>query len=87
MDKKMMAKSKMLRELKKAMMEELGAPLGEKMKDMKKVTVASDSEEGLEEGLSKAQQILQKKSEMEDMDEDEHEDDEMSMLRKILKKS
>lgn len=86
MDKKLAAKSKMLKELKKSMMEEMGAPFGEKMKEMKKVTVASDSEEGLEEGLSKAQQILKKKKDF-DLDEDESEESsgKAELLKKLLK--
>jgi len=54
-------RKKMLKELKSAMKEDMYGP----MKDgLQKVTVASDSEEGLEEGLSKAQQILEKRKEM-----------------------
>jgi hypothetical protein len=58
------ARTKMLKELKKAMRDDIHEPLREGMKGLKKVTVASDSEEGLEEGLSKAQKILKKKEEM-----------------------
>lgn len=42
--------------------------LGEKLKGMKKVSVASDSEAGLKEGLDKAKEIMEGK---EDMDEEE----------------
>ena len=39
---------------------------------MQKVTVMSDSEEGLKEGLSKAEQIMKMKEEMSDDDSDEY---------------
>lgn len=66
---KMKARMKMLKMLKDEMLDEMGegAGLAEKLEGMKKVTVASDSEEGLKEGLSKAQQILDKKKMMESM--------------------
>ena len=57
-DKKM-AKMDMLKDLKKSMM--MDDDLGMKEKMMQKVTVAADSEKGLEKGLSKAQEILKKK--------------------------
>lgn len=40
-------------------------------KNLKKVTVASDSKEGLEEGLSKAQEIMKKKGVMQEMSDEE----------------
>ena len=39
--------------------------LGERMGDMQKVTVASDSPEGLKEGLSKADELLEQYKSME----------------------
>lgn len=48
---------KMKKEMKEKMMD------GRDFSDVKKVTVMSDSEEGLEEGLSKAEQILKKREE------------------------
>ena len=57
------ARKKMLQELKKMMGDDMHEGMKEKMKDMQKVTVASDSKEGLEEGLSKAQEILKKRKE------------------------
>ena len=66
------AKLAMLEDLKKAMMEEDDLGLGEKL-GMNKVVVAAEDEEGLEEGLTKAQKILQerKKYLAEKKDEDE----------------
>jgi len=74
------AKMEMLKQLKKMMHEDMYDGMDEemdKMGKMKKVTVMSDSKEGLEEGLSKAEQILKKKMmdkedmDMEDMDMEE----------------
>lgn len=45
--------------------------MNEKMKGLKKVTVASDSEEGLKKGLEKAEEVL---DDTEDMEETEQED-------------
>ena len=42
---------------------------------MKKVTVASDSEEGLEEGLDKAKEVVEEMPEMEEDSEEVSEDD------------
>lgn len=69
MDAKMMAKKAMLKSLKKEMMD----MMGEERSDLKdvlgkklmKVTVASDSKEGLAKGLEKAEDIMEKKSEEE----------------------
>lgn len=55
------ARKKMLKKLKSSMNEDMYNPMKE---NMQKVTVASDSAEGLKEGLSKAQEILKKKKEM-----------------------
>lgn len=72
-DKKMEAKLKLLKDLKKEM---LGEMFGDKMEGLKKVTVASDSEEGLEEGLDKAQEIMKKRMDMMGYESEENEDDE-----------
>ncbi len=83
-------------EAKAAMAKELSDMLGEDLtegiKDSKRVTVASDSEEGLKKGLEKAEDILESKmedesdmedeSEMESESEDESED-EMDSEEKI----
>lgn len=63
-EKKKEAKKKMLQELKKAMMEDMTGDLPSKLKEkkgLKKVTVMSDSPEGLKKGLSKADKILSAK--------------------------
>lgn len=74
------AKKGMLKGLSDQMREMMGEGY-EGMKDMKKVTVASPTEEGLEEGLDKAKEILKKKlgedAEMEESEERE-EKEEMS---------
>ena len=98
MDMKRKAKEGMLKELSKTMSEDMYSPLKEKK--MQKITVASDSTEGLKKGLSKAEQILSKKkemigeeSEMEDSEDMEEECEDMSkeeleskieMLQKML---
>jgi len=79
-DKKYEAKMKALEELKSMMMSEddMGIP-----ESMQKITIASDSKEGLKEGLSKAEEIMNKRSSMmddhghdeEDMEEDEKSED------------
>jgi|LakMenEpi03Aug12_release.lakeMendotaPanAssembly.Ray.scaffolds.fasta_scaffold2982852_1 hypothetical protein len=85
MEKKSKAKAAMLKELSKVMSSDMYSPLKEKK--LQKVTVASDSAEGLKKGLSKAEQILSKKKEMfpelpemeESEDEEESEDDSSEM--------
>ena len=81
MDMKRKAKEGMLKELSKMMSDDMYSPLKEKK--MQKVTVASDSVEGLKKGLSKAEQILAKKKEMEseipEMEEKEEEDESEEM--------
>ena len=66
-DLKRMMRMKTLQELKEEMLDEIGESYEPHMEKMKKVTVASDSQEGLDEGLNKAQEILKKRKEsMED---------------------
>ena len=60
-----------LKELKKMMRDDSYEPMQEKLQ---KVTVMSDSPEGLKEGLSKAEEILEKRKAM--FDEGEEEDEE-----------
>lgn len=71
-------------EAKAAMAKELSDMLGEDLtegiKDSKRVTVASDSEEGLKKGLEKAEDILESKmeddsEESEDMKDSEYMED------------
>jgi ubiquinone biosynthesis protein UbiJ len=67
-------------EAKAAMAKELSDILGEDLADgLKKVTVASDSKEGLKKGLEKAEEVLEGKmgEECEDEMEDEESEDEM----------
>lgn len=42
--------------------------MGDDLSEMKKVTVASDSKEGLDAGLTKAKRMLGEKGKMSDMD-------------------
>jgi len=70
------AKKEMIKMLKQSMRD---SSYGDMKDGLKKVTVASDSAEGLEEGLSKAQEILKKRFEAMGMDPDEmKEEDEYS---------
>jgi len=74
MNRHMEAKAAMAKELSDL----LGSDLAEGVKGIKKVTVASDSEEGLEKGLEKAQEVLDAKDEMGDESEEmEDESEEM----------
>jgi len=72
-------KREILEKLKREMMATDDVGLGDKVKELQKVTVASDSKEGLEKGLSKAQEILKKRAEMLGLEEDEEAMDEESM--------
>lgn len=65
-DKSKEAKMKALKELH----EMASAAMGDDMESMKKVTVASDDDEGLEAGLEKAAEMLKKKKKKKN-DEDE----------------
>ena len=56
-DYKKMAHMQVLKDLRQMAMD----AMGEGMSDMKKVTVAADDDEGLEEGLKKAKEMLGKK--------------------------
>ena len=95
---KFMAKKEMLKDLKQLMASEDDVGLKDRLDGMKKVTVAADSKEGLEKGLTKAQEILKKRSEMlgladdmedaecemEDGEEEEMEDEELDSKKKKL---
>lgn len=67
MSKDMSHKMEILEQLKAMASEMMGEDLG----GLKKVTVAAKDQEGLEEGLEKAKELLGKKEESED-DEDEY---------------
>jgi hypothetical protein len=72
MDKdKMEAKKAVIQELRQMAEEMMG---GDLMEGMKKVTVASDSKEGLEEGLEKAKEILGEMPENEEENYDEEDE-------------
>lgn len=74
-ESKLRAKAAMAKELSDI----LGGDLTEDMKGaVKKVTVASDSEEGLKKGLEKAEDILESKIESENEYESEDESEEES---------
>jgi hypothetical protein len=68
MEKKAKAKSEMLKELSKEMSDDSYSPMKDMLgkKGMKKVSVMSDSPEGLEKGLSMAEKIMKLKSKQED---------------------
>jgi hypothetical protein len=83
MEKKSQAKASMLKELSKEMSDDMYSPMKDmlKKKGMKKVTVASDSPEGLERGLSMAEKLMKLKtgeSSKEEMPEDEYGSEEES---------
>lgn len=77
-DKRMkgMAKLSQLNELSKEMKKMMGDDYA---KGLQKVTVASDSPEGLKKGLSKAQEIMEKKGLMKEEMEDKAEEMEEEM--------
>lgn len=83
MEKKAKAKAEMLKELSKEMSDDMYSPMKGMLgkKGMKKVSVMSDSPEGLEKGLSMAEKLMQLKSKQggdeEMMDESEGESPEM----------
>ncbi len=76
MDKKS-AKSAMLKELSKEMSDDQYSPLKGLMKGkkMQKVSVMSDSPEGLKKGLSKAEQLLKMKGYDAESEDEESEDE------------
>ncbi len=67
MEKKAKAKAEMLKELSKEMSDDMYSPMKGMLgkKGMKKVSVMSDSPEGLKKGLSMAEKIMQAKSSQE----------------------
>lgn len=78
------AKMSVLQDLKKMMDDSIAGDL----KGLKKVTVASDSKEGLKEGLEKAEDVLEGQEEMEeegDMDEMDLEQASPEELQEMLK--
>lgn len=71
-DKHMEAKATMAKELSDV----LGGDLLEDMKGLKKVTVASNSPEGLKKGLEKAEDMLSRKMSVEDSEDEDMEESE-----------
>jgi hypothetical protein len=67
---RMDAKAAMAKELS----DSLGSDIMGGIEGMKKVTVASDSEKGLKEGLEKAEDVLESKMEKEDEESDSEEE-------------
>jgi hypothetical protein len=88
MKKMAKAKSEMLKELSSEMSNESYSPMKDMLgkKGMKKVSVMSDSPEGLKKGLSMAEKLMQLKSkqngEEEDMGESEEEESSPEMIAK-----
>ena len=68
----------MLKELSKEMSNDMYSPMKDMIgkKGMKKVSVMSDSPEGIEKGLSMAEKLMQLKSNQENGDEGEESEDE-----------
>lgn len=64
--------------------EDMAKAMSEKLAGLKKVTVASDSSEGLEQGLEKAKEMLEAK-EMEDEEPSEEDDMELSEIEAKIK--
>jgi len=77
MEKKAKAKAEMLKELSKEMSDDMYSPMKDmlKGKNLKKVTVASDSPEGLQKGLSMAEKLMKLKKEQNgDMEEESYDE-------------
>ena len=74
------AKCAMLKELSKEMSNDANSGLRDSLgkKGMKKVTVASDSPEGLKKGLTMAEKLMSLKSGKSEMEGESEEEDEMS---------
>jgi hypothetical protein len=93
MEKKAKAKAEMLKELSKEMSDDMYSPMKDMLgkKGMKKVSVMSDSPEGLEKGLSMAEKLMQLKSkqsgESEEMESEEEESPEMEASDEISEMS
>jgi hypothetical protein len=93
MEKKAKAKAEMLKELSKEMSDDMYSPMKDMLgkKGMKKVSVMSDSPEGLEKGLSMAEKLMQLKSkqggEENLMEESEEESPEMEASEEMSEMS
>ena len=82
MEKKAKAKSEMLKELSREMSDDMYSPMKDMLgkKGMKKVSVMSDSPEGLEKGLSMAEKLMKLKSEQNGEDESMEDEKEESPM-------
>jgi len=64
------------------LMDAMGEDMGERIKGLKKVTVAASSKEGLEEGLDKAKEVVEEAPmEEEESEESEEESEDVSELK------
>jgi hypothetical protein len=59
------ARKKMLKKMKSLMKDDIHSGMKDSLKGLQKVTVASDSKEGLEAGLDKAKKIMEGRKESE----------------------
>lgn len=80
MEKKAKAKAEMLKELSKEMSDDMYSPMKDMLgkKGMKKVSVMSDSPEGLQKGLTMAEKLMQLKSKQNGDEEESMEEEEES---------
>jgi hypothetical protein len=80
MEKKSKAKAEMLKELSKEMSNDMYSPMKDMIgkKGMKKVSVMSDSPEGLQKGLSMAERLMKLKSNQEGGEEEGEDSEEES---------
>jgi hypothetical protein len=80
MEKKAKAKAEMLKELSKEMSDDMYSPMKDMLgkKGMKKVSVMSDSPEGLKKGLTMAEKLMQLKASQNNEKPEEYESEEES---------
>lgn len=80
MEKKAKAKAEMLKELSKEMSDDMYSPMKDMLgkKGMKKVSVMSDSPEGLEKGLTMAEKLMKLKNQQSSSEMEESEDESCS---------
>jgi hypothetical protein len=80
MEKKAKAKSAMLKELSKEMSDDMYSPMKDMIgkKGLKKVSVMSDSPEGLKKGLSMAEKLMKLKKDQSPSEDEETESEEQS---------
>lgn len=76
MDIKSQSKLKALKELNNMMKGMMGEDVKSKMGGLKKVTVAASNDEDLKKGLNKAEELVGKKPNLEELMSEEHSDEE-----------